>query len=206
LPWATCRITSPAWWRGKRWAEVGPKGKQRQDAGGGALVDEETEQIQGRRIDPVQIFHHKEDGLLRGNAQQDRQQRLQGPLLLLLGRQQQGRIRGRQWEGEQRRKEGYGLGQRQAILHQEALEFAEFLRRGLLPLEVECDPLQQLDPGIQGGVLVIRRTPAGRQPGLGLRRHLFLQHLHEARFANARFATEQHHLPGAVPDLCPALE
>jgi hypothetical protein len=54
----------------------------------------------------VQIFHHKEHGLLRGNAQQDRQQGVQGPLLLLLGRQGQGGILGRQWEGEQRSKEG----------------------------------------------------------------------------------------------------
>jgi hypothetical protein len=34
---------------------------------------------------------------------------------------------------------------------------------------------------------------------------MFLQHLHQARFANARFATEQHHLPKAVLNLRPAL-
>jgi hypothetical protein len=32
------------------------------------------------------------------------------------------------------------------------------------------------------------------------------QHLHEARFADPRFAAEQHHLPEAVLDLCPALQ
>ena len=31
------------------------------------------------------------------------------------------------------------------------------------------------------------------------------QHLDEARFANARFTAEQHHLPEAVLDLRPAL-
>ena len=35
---------------------------------------------------------------------------------------------------------------------------------------------------------------------------MFLQHLHQARFANARFAAEQHHLPEAVLDLRPALQ
>ena len=73
-------------------AEVGPKGPQRQDAGGGALIDQEGEQLQGGRIDPVQVFHHKEHRLLGGNAQQDRQQGVQGLLLLLLGRHGQGRI------------------------------------------------------------------------------------------------------------------
>ena len=34
---------------------------------------------------------------------------------------------------------------------------------------------------------------------------MFRQHLHEARFADARFAAEQHHLPEAVLDLRPAL-
>jgi hypothetical protein len=40
---------------------------------------------------------------------------------------------------------------------------------------------------------------------LGFSGHLFGQHLHQARFADARFAAEQHHLPEAVFDLRPAL-
>jgi hypothetical protein len=55
-------------------------------------------------------------------------------------------------------------------------------------------------------VLVIGRTLARRQPRLGLGGHVFLQHLHQARFADACFAAEQHHLPEAVLDLRPALE
>jgi hypothetical protein len=50
-------------------AEVRPKGEQRQDAGGGALIDQEAEQLQRGRIDPVQVFHDKEHGLLGGDAQ-----------------------------------------------------------------------------------------------------------------------------------------
>jgi hypothetical protein len=34
----------------------------------GALIDQETEQLQRGRIDPVQVFHNKEQGLLRGDA------------------------------------------------------------------------------------------------------------------------------------------
>jgi hypothetical protein len=77
--------------------EVGPTGQQRQDTGGGALIDQETEEFQRRRIDPVQVFHDKEQGLLRGDVQQDRQQGLEGLLLLLLGRHGQGGIISRQW-------------------------------------------------------------------------------------------------------------
>jgi hypothetical protein len=50
---------------------------------------------------------------------------------------------------------------------------------------------------------VIGRTLARRQPRLRFGGHLFLQHLHETRFANAGFAAEQHHLPHAVLDLRP---
>ena len=53
-------------------------------------------------------------------------------------------------------------------------------------------------------MLVIGRTLARRQPRLGLGGDMFCQHLDEARFANPRFATEQHDLPRAVLDLGPA--
>jgi hypothetical protein len=35
---------------------------------------------------------------------------------------------------------------------------------------------------------------------------MLLEHLDKARFADARFAAEQHHLPNAVLDLRPAFE
>ena len=103
-------------------------------------------------------------------------------------------------------KERHGLCQRQAILHHEPLQLAEFLRRGLVPLELQHHPLQQLDHRIQGAVLVIGRTLARRQPRLGLGGHVLLQHLHQARFADPRFAAEQHDLPDPVLDLRPALQ
>jgi hypothetical protein len=66
----------------------------------GALVDQEAEQFQRGGIDPMQVFHHNEHRLLGRNAQQDRQESVQRSLLLLLGRQGQGGILCRQWEGE----------------------------------------------------------------------------------------------------------
>src|SRR5262245_26915527 len=123
------------------WAETGPKSAQRQDAGGGALIDQEAEKLQRGRIDPVQIFHDKEHRLLRGNAPQDRQQGVQRLLLLLLRRYGQGGIVRRQREREERGQEGYRLRQRQAILYQEPFEFANLLLWGLLALKAQRHPL-----------------------------------------------------------------
>src|SRR5262249_34395023 len=102
-------------------AEVGTKGQQYQDARSGALIDQETEQLQRGRIDPVQVFHDKEQRLLHGDSQQDRQQSMQELLLLLLGRQSQGDIVSGQRQREEGSKKGHGLRQWQAILHQETL-------------------------------------------------------------------------------------
>ena len=52
---------------------------------------------------------------------------------------------------------------------------------------------------------MVGRTLTRGQPGPGLGGHLVRQHLHQARFADAGFAAEQHHLAEAVFDLCPAL-
>jgi hypothetical protein len=56
------------------------------------LIDQQAEQLERGRIDPVQIFHHKEHGLLGGDAPQDRQQNVEGLLLVLLRRHCHGRI------------------------------------------------------------------------------------------------------------------
>src|SRR5262249_43823409 len=153
----------------------GPKGEQRQDASGGALIDQQGEQFQGRRIDPVQILHDKEHGLLCCDAQENRQERLVGLLLLLRRRHRQGGIVSPQRQGEEGGEEGDGLCQWQAILHQKSFKFAELLLRGLLPRKAQGDPLQQVDQRIQRRILVVRRTLTRRQPCLGLGGDVFLQ-------------------------------
>ena len=170
------------------------------------MIDQETEQLQRGRIDPVEIFHDKEQGLPGRDAQQNAQQGLQGLLLLLRRRQVQRSISSRKREGEEGSEQGYGLCQRQAILHQEALQLAELLLGGLVALKAQGHALQQVDQRIQGRMLVIRRTLARRQPRLRLSGHMLFQYLHQARFANARLAAQQHHLPETVLDLRPALQ
>ncbi len=61
-----------------------------------------------------------------------------------------------------------------------------------------------LDHRIQGAVLMIGRT-AEVEPRGPVAPHALTQHLDQARFANARLAAEQHHLPVPFLDLRPAL-
>ena len=86
----------------------------------------------------MQVLHDEEHGLLRGDAQQDRQEGLER-FCFCCGREGGG-IVGAQRQGEEGGKEGHGLRQRQAVL-QEALQFAQLLRRELLPLEAQYHPL-----------------------------------------------------------------
>ena len=59
--------------------------------------------------------------------------------------------------------------------------------------------------GIEGALLVIGGTAKHQACG-ALADDTLAQHLHQARFANARLATEQHHLAPAVLAVRPALQ
>ena len=82
----------------------------------------------------------------------------------------------------------------------------ELLLRGLLPLEAQRHPLQQIDHRIQSGVLIIGRTLARREPRLRLGGDMLLEHLYQARFTDTGFPAEEHDLAQALLDLPPALE
>ena len=99
------------------------------------MIDQQAEQLERGRIDPVQVFHNKEHWLLGSDPQQDGQEGVQGLLFLLRGRPGERGIGGGQRQGEERGKEGHSLRQRQTILRQVPLQFAELLLGGLLPLE-----------------------------------------------------------------------
>jgi hypothetical protein len=68
-------------WRAEVWA----KGQHDEDAGLGHLFDQRTEKLQRGGIDPMQVFHHKEDGLLFCFLPQPGQQGFKSFLLLPLG-------------------------------------------------------------------------------------------------------------------------
>ena len=65
------------------------------------------------------------------------------------------------------------------MLDQKPLQFVQLVLRHLVPLKAQCHPLQELDHGIEGRVLVIGRTLARRQPRLRLGGDMLLQHLDE---------------------------
>ena len=99
---------------------------------------------------PSRVFHDKQHRLLGGDAHQNRQEGVQGLLLLLFGRSGQGGIALGQWDGQEGGEERHGLCQRQAILHRELLQVTELLWRKLLPLKAQRHPLQQIKDRIQG--------------------------------------------------------
>jgi hypothetical protein len=66
------------------------------------------------------------------------------------------------------------------------------------------EPLQMLNNGIEGTILVIGRAAKFDASGT-LDQDLLFEHLHQARFANARLPTEQHHLPCTLLGLRPPL-
>ena len=80
----------------------------------------------------MRVFHDKEQGLLRRDVQENRQEGVQGLLFLLLRRHGQGRIVRGQRQREEGGKERDRFGQWQAILYQESLQFAQLLLRRLV--------------------------------------------------------------------------
>jgi hypothetical protein len=64
--------------------------------------------------------------------------------------------------------------------------------------------MEMVDNGVEGTLLVIGR-PAPLNAGVELSGDVLFQQLHQAGFANARLAAEQHHMPVPRFRLGPAL-
>src|SRR5215475_14184709 len=116
--------------------KMGSTGQQGVDGSSRYLLDQKTEQLQGCRVCPVQIFQDKEDRLTFGKFLQDRHESFERFLALSLRRKVQrwiGVFRYRQ--RQQRRKKRYSFLQGQSILAEHLFEFAAFLVRDILSLE-----------------------------------------------------------------------
>jgi hypothetical protein len=106
----------------------------------------------------VHIFQHQQHGLFLCERNEQGHERLQGALPLLLWAQLQRRIA--LWgEGqvEQCSNDGRVL-QVETVLLPEALELLDVLGRGGVMINVH-ETLHQIDNWMQGGVLIVRRTP-----------------------------------------------
>ena len=69
---------------GPGWAEVGPVGEHHEHGQGACPLDQEVEELQGRRVDPVHVLVQLEHRPLAGEAGQLLDQDLEGALLLAL--------------------------------------------------------------------------------------------------------------------------
>jgi hypothetical protein len=119
-----------------------------------------------------------------------------------LRRQGEGLIGVRQGERQQRRQQRHGLGQGHTRRGQRSFQCTQWLgwRRVVGPPQ---QALQMIDDGGEGALLV-RGRPTPLNPGMQLGGDVLFQHLHQAGFANAGLAAEQHHLPHPCGGLVPA--
>ncbi len=78
--------------RSPGWTKLRPPGEEHQDRRSGDLIDDETEQLERRGIDPVQVFDDEEQWFAGRHGQQELQDRFQRLLLLPLRGEIQGRV------------------------------------------------------------------------------------------------------------------
>jgi hypothetical protein len=122
----------------------------------GALIDEQLQEFEARWIDPVQIFHNEEHGVLGGQPQDKSEQRFKGLLAPMLGCQGQRRIVVlRQGQRQQVSQERHRLLYGQLHLFRGTGYLREFCRYGLVRLPLE-EAWEQLDQRPKSGMLVIR--------------------------------------------------
>ena len=168
----------------------------------GALVNEQAQQLHRGGIEPVQVFHHQEDRLPLRFGVQPGQQRVKGVLALLARREGQRRVGRGQGERQQRCQQGHRLRQHDTRRGQHGFQRAQSLGRRIVGVPPQ-PAVQIVDDGRQGTLLEIGRA-APLHPGVRLGSHSVCQHLHQARFTNARLAAEQYHLAQPRGGLLPA--
>src|SRR5262249_24555630 len=182
--------------------EIGPKGEDCQQPGGGHLIEEEREYLQCRGIGPVHVFPDVVDWFLCRLLDDPRYQRFLRLLLLLLRTQRDGGRAFGMVQREQDRQQWQRIGLRETIGREDLLEFAELGLGGLFAVKLQ-EPLEVLDDRIQRTVWVIGRA-AKLNADCAFSDSLLFERLHQAGLANAGLATEQHDLAGALLSLLPA--
>src|SRR5262245_61976416 len=104
---------------------------------------------------------------------------------------------------EQGSQEEERIGLRETVPCERLPQFLQLGLRTLFAVKLQ-KPLQVLDNGIEGTILVVGGA-AEFEAGGTFGQDLLFERLHQPRFANPSFATEQHHLTGACLSLRPPL-
>jgi hypothetical protein len=189
---------------GPRRLKLRPTRQQGEHAGRRDLVQHQAQELYRGRVGPVQVFPHRQDGLLFRLLQQPWHQSVVRLLPLPLRGHVEKRIVRRVGQGEQHRQERGDLLQGQPRRPQRLFQCLEPGLGSISAVPVQ-EPLQMVDHRVEGALLVIGGT-AKHQARATLAYGTLTQHLHQARFANARLPTEQHHLAPAVLAVRPALQ
>ena len=174
-----------------------------------ALGEELPQELQGRRVHPVQVLDDEQDRPPRGARVQPVQHGSKRLFPLADRRQRKRRKAVRRRQRQQRRPQRDGLRPGQVVLLQSVKHPVEPVLRRLLSIEGQS-PLVEVDGRVQPRVLEVRRAAPlddGRVhfPFDHLPQDVFLHRMHQARLAQARLADEQDDLPHALPGLLPAI-
>ena len=187
-----------------RRAELGPVGEHRQDRQGAHPLDQQVEQLQGRRIDPVQVLVQLEHRAVAGEAGQLLDQDLEGALLLALRAEVQGRVALARGTPSSAADQRHRLVQLLGRLAEQRLQLGELGLRLVVGRKARR-PLQLRDDRMERAVGVVGRAEMAERE-VRLAAQLLAQRPEQARFADARLAREQHHLAVAVLGPGPALQ
>src|SRR4029434_1774830 len=88
------------------WLKMRSTGEQHQQGSSWCLVEYQVQQLQGRWVRPMQVFHDEEHRLMFGKFEEDGEDGFQGLVALTLRREVEWRIAVfREWKRKQRREQ-----------------------------------------------------------------------------------------------------
>ena len=190
--------------RAPRESALGTAGEEHQDARRRPLVDAQPEELEGRRVDPVEVVDEEHERTIGGEPQKQREDDLERPLAAAL-------------RGHLERRMSMLVGQRQELREQRhrfrggdgearehPLEPCEPLVGGVVAIPAE-QPLEELDHWEERAVGVVR-GPAAFEPGMRLARDALAEDLHQTGLPDARLAADEHDLTDTVLHLLPPVE
>ena len=211
---ATSSVTSPRpsrpttideWWPADVSGDSysGRGGLDHEHRRGRDCLHHEIEELEGRRVEPVQVFRQHDQGAVASHGEEPLHHRALQVLTLLTGRAELDRVAARVGsEPEHRCQQRRDLRGIEARHHEPGIEVVEAGRRRVVGLPTERLRGHLRERG-EGGVLSVRRAPAF-EPDVILAGQPVPELVDEARLADPGLATDVHDLPAAVTCARPA--
>ncbi|HEX4011812.1 MAG TPA: hypothetical protein VHX62_17455 [Solirubrobacteraceae bacterium] len=183
--------------------ELGPEGQDAQGRHAGETGDDPAQQLDGRRVGPVQVLDHEEQGLARRVGDQQRLEHVQRGGANVARGQRRPVAFGRSLDGEQIGQQRYRLDRVQAGLDHGVADGGQLVV-GRLGAVQRQQPLQVADDRVQDGPAMMARA----LPGLGVAgvgTEPIQQLAHDPALADPGLAAQMHDRAVGPPGLLPCL-